>query len=219
MKRFGWIPLFAVALGCGLVSLRWLADPGPGTRFEPSDAPARAPRRAGSEPRFHRLARSHRRRSISGAPTAQPEGAVSREEGLTHYVLGAKLLELGDFYSAAEPSLPGARRSRRLRADLRASRDRVRPAQHECGSARDHAVPRAGGARTALGEPALRPPPAPGRRRDGVPGRGERPLRGELSRGRPVRRRDRSGARHPGAGAPQGRWPTSASFRCGSFPS
>jgi hypothetical protein len=101
MKRFGRITLFAVALGCGLASLRWLADPGPSTRFEPSDARARAPQRAGSESAIP-LPREIAQPPVDfGGAYGQPEGAVSREEGLTHYVLGAKLLELGDFYSAA----------------------------------------------------------------------------------------------------------------------
>jgi hypothetical protein len=100
MKRFGWITLFAAALGFGLVSLRWLADPEPGTRSLPSDAPARTPRRAGSESAIPAPREIAPPLANFGGAYDQPEGTVSREEGLTHYVLGAKLLELGDFYSA-----------------------------------------------------------------------------------------------------------------------
>jgi hypothetical protein len=99
MKRSGWVTLLAVGLGFGLLCLRWLADPGPGARSVSTDAPARTPRRAGSDsalPPPSEIAPP----VDFGSAYAQPEGTVSREEGLTHYVLGVKLLELGDFYSA-----------------------------------------------------------------------------------------------------------------------
>jgi len=100
MKRFGRITVFAVALGCGLASLRWLADPGPGTRFEASDAPPHAPQRAGSESAIPAPREIAQPPVDFGGAYGQPEGSVSRGEALTHYALGAKLLEFGDFYSA-----------------------------------------------------------------------------------------------------------------------
>jgi hypothetical protein len=100
MKRFGRITLFAVALGCGLASLRWLADPGPSARFEASDAVAHPPQRAGSEAVISAPREIAQPPVDFGGAYGQPGGTASREEALTHYALGAKLLELGDFYSA-----------------------------------------------------------------------------------------------------------------------
>jgi hypothetical protein len=101
MKRLGWITLVAIALGCGLAALRWLADAELRARFEPSDAAARAARRAGPESGIPPPGEIAQPPVDFGGAYARSEGTVSHEEGLAHYVLGAKLLGLGDFYSAA----------------------------------------------------------------------------------------------------------------------
>lgn len=109
MKRSGQIALFAVALGCGLAFLRWIADPGPSARFEPStpfepsDASARAPQRGRSGAVTPPPRETGWPPADLGGAYGQPDRnrAVSREEALTHYALGAKLLEFGDYYSAA----------------------------------------------------------------------------------------------------------------------
>jgi len=101
MKRFGWISLLAVALGCGLAALRWLADPELRRGLEPDDAPLRAGRRAGSDSATRPPREIGQPPLDFGGAYGRPEGTVSHDEGLAHYVLGANLLELGDFYSAA----------------------------------------------------------------------------------------------------------------------
>jgi hypothetical protein len=102
MKRSGKIALLAMFLGCGLASLRWIADPGPSARFEPSDASARTPLRERSETAIPPPRQMARPPAGFGGAYGQPDRglSVSREEGLAHYALGAQLLELRDYYSA-----------------------------------------------------------------------------------------------------------------------
>jgi hypothetical protein len=95
MRRFGKIALAATALGCGLAALQWLAATGPRERAE------RAPRSLRSRPADPPPRESERPPIDFGGAYGESVGAAPGDSGLAHYALGAQLLSLGDYYTAA----------------------------------------------------------------------------------------------------------------------